>query len=47
MPVGIAAMLEAASSVTVQVRVSDGQCFGALLSTIKKADGAVFQGKAP
>jgi cysteine-rich repeat protein len=47
MPVGIAAMLEAASSASVQVRTSDGLCFGALLSTIKTADGVVFQGKAP
>jgi hypothetical protein len=47
MPVGIAAMLEAASSATVQVRTSDGLCYGALLSTVKTADGVVFQGKAP
>jgi cysteine-rich repeat protein len=47
LPVGIAAMLEAASSATVQMHTSDGLCYGALLSTIKKADGVVFQGKAP
>ena len=47
MPVGIAAMLEAASSATVQVQTSDGLCYGATLSTIKKAAGGVFQGKTP
>jgi cysteine-rich repeat protein len=47
MPVGIAAMLQSASSATVQVRTSDGLCYGALLSTIKTADGVQFQGKAP
>jgi len=47
LPASIGPALAGATSVKVQVRASDGQCYESTLGTIKKADGTLFQGKAP
>jgi cysteine-rich repeat protein len=47
LPTGIAAALQGAGAVAVQVRTSDALCFEASLSTVKKNDGVQFKAKAP
>jgi hypothetical protein len=47
LPTGVAAALQAASSATLQLLVSDGACFGAALSSVRVADGVLFKAKAP
>jgi hypothetical protein len=47
LPTGIAAALQDDRGITVQVATSDAACFGVALSTVKKADGLLFQAIAP
>ncbi len=47
MPTGAAAALENEASATVQFLTDDASCFGANLTTVKKADGAIFKALAP
>ena len=47
LPTGIAALLQGASSATLQVLTSDARCFEAGLSTVQKADSVQFKAKAP
>ena len=47
LPTGTAAALAGATSITAQVVVDDGACFGATLTQVKKADGLSVQAKGP
>jgi cysteine-rich repeat protein len=47
MPTGIANLLQGQASATLQVHTSDAACFGAALSTVKRADPDLFKAKAP
>ena len=47
MPTGVAVALQNATSATVQVLSNDAACFGANLTTVKKADGLIFKALAP
>jgi cysteine-rich repeat protein len=47
LPTGAAAALSGATSATVQVVPTDGECFEADLGTVKKADGTQFKGRTP
>jgi hypothetical protein len=47
LPTGVAAALQAASSATLQLLVSDGACFGATLRNVSVADGLQFKAKTP
>lgn len=44
MPTGIAAALQSATNVTLQVRASDAQCFSVLIDEIKKQEADAFKG---
>lgn len=46
LPTGIAHALQGATSATVQVVASDGLCFEAIASEVKRADGMRFQARA-
>jgi hypothetical protein len=45
MPTGIAAALQDATSVTLQVRIPDGACFSRTLTQITKQESALFKAK--
>jgi hypothetical protein len=47
LPTGAAALLAGETSATLQMLASDGACFSADLTTVKKAEGGRFQAKAP
>jgi len=47
LPAGTASALEGAEGATLQVRASDGSCFGAALGTVKKSDGEQFKATKP
>ena len=47
MPTGIAGALQGATSASMQVVTSDGLCFEAALTNVKKADGLQFKAKMP
>jgi cysteine-rich repeat protein len=47
LPTGIAPALQGAGQATLQLVTSDGACFEAVLTTVKKADGVDFKAKAP
>ena len=45
LPTGIAALLAAATEVTLQVHTSDANCFGATLSEVTRQDGERFKAR--
>jgi hypothetical protein len=47
LPTGVTAMLAGDTSATAQLLVSDGQCYGMALPTVKKNDGLEFQASNP
>lgn len=47
LPTGVAPALQNETSATVQVLTSDASCFGATLTQVKKADGAIFKALTP
>ena len=47
MPTGITAALEGATAVTVQVRTSEGDCFGATLTSVTKSTATQLKAKLP
>jgi hypothetical protein len=47
LPTGVAAALQNQTSATVQVLTSDAACFGATLTHVKRADGALFKAVGP
>lgn len=47
LPRNLASRLEGEGAATVRVMVSDGRCYGATLSLVKKADGTRFQARTP
>jgi hypothetical protein len=47
LPTGVAALLAGDTSATAQILVSDGQCYGMALPTVKKNDGLEFQASNP
>ncbi len=47
MPTGIAPALLNATHATVQILTSDAACFGATVTSVKKADGSIFKATGP
>jgi len=47
LPRGMSEALQGASSARLQVVTSDGECFEAVLGSVKKADGLQFKAKTP
>ena len=47
MPTGLTAAMSGQTQATVQVHASDGQCFGATLTNVKKSDATRFKAKLP